>query len=213
MLIERFQSGNPIPILANYRQRIDEWAAVSVRRKSAKISRPSAASSLLSPCPQLAACLGRRPAPGNLCSGTYADLAAAGHRLCPRMWALGRCYEGGEDRGMLQKKKDRRPVVAFWPSLKETSVGPQKVAYKKKNQVQCRCWSGGSEWVLLCRKVISEGVVNGCNAIQIVGGCFLLLDGWFGQADDGWRRGGSANKHGWNVAEVSGYESRGEKRE
>ena len=26
-------------------------------------------------------------------------------------------------------------------------------------------------------------------------------------------RRGSANKHGWNVAEVSGYESRGEKRE
>lgn len=100
--------------------------------------------SVLPAVSQLAACLGRRPAPGNLCSGTYADLAAAGHRLCPRMWALGRCYEGGEDRGMLQKKKDRRAVVAFWPSMKEMSVVPQKVAHKKNNRVQCRRWIGGS---------------------------------------------------------------------
>lgn len=43
---------------------------------------------------------------------------------------------------MLQKKKDRRAVVAIWPSLKETSVGPQKVAYKKKKKIKFNADAG-----------------------------------------------------------------------
>lgn len=78
--------------------------------------------SLLSLCPQLAARLGRRPAPGNLCTITYADLAAAGHHVCSRMWALGRCYEGGNDGGMLQAKKERKKKLEQKSSMKCTEA-------------------------------------------------------------------------------------------
>lgn len=116
--------------------------------KSVKSS-PLCSSSLLSLCPQLAARLGRRPAPGNLCSSTYADLAAAGHHVCPRMWALGRCCEGGRDGGMLREKKVRsrklkqKGIGCFLAERRHlkvmTALGP-KVAHKLLTSTQALDW-------------------------------------------------------------------------
>lgn len=119
-------------------------------------SSPLCSTSLLSLCPQLAARLGRRPAPGNLCTITYADLAAAGHHVCSRMWALGRCYEGGIKGGMLQAKRER---------MKEEEE--EEVGTEGQHKVH-----RSLKWAWLCSKVIFDcraEVVNGFNCVQNCG--------------------------------------------
>lgn len=126
----------------------------------------SEASSLLSLCPQLAARLGRRPAPGNLCTSTFTDLAPDWHHVCPRMWALGRCNDGGGDGGVLHEKKDRsrswnrRAEGAFrlscvtWKSWEWTPQNLQKQLTSTQTLDLRLCLSylsslhrGSSEWL------------------------------------------------------------------